>query len=108
VAIVGLTVILLAFLSPQLDTIVTLGRWRLPIAVAVVGVGLRVLGAHHSSYDGKHPRLDTIAYWLDADTGKASWISLDEHPDTWTSQFLTGRTESDKLRILVSPLVQSL
>ena len=103
VAIVVLTVILLAFLSPQLDTIVTPGRWRLPIAVAVVGVGLFVLGALHSSYDSKHPRLDTIAYWLDADTGKASWISLDEHPDSWTSQFLTGQTESDKLGILVSP-----
>jgi hypothetical protein len=103
VASVVLTVILLAFLSPQLDTMAVLGRWRLPAVFALLGVSLLAFGAFHSGYDGRHPRPDTIAYWIDADTGKASWISLDEKPDSWTSQFLAGRIESDKLNIFVSP-----
>jgi hypothetical protein len=40
---------------------------------------------------------------LNADTGKGSWISLDERPDGWTSQFLTGGIERDKIDIFVVP-----
>jgi hypothetical protein len=100
---VVLTIILLAFLAPQLDAIVALASWRLSGVVALLGFGLIAFGAFHSGYDGRHPRPDTIAYWLDAETGKASWISLDERPDSWTSQFLNGRIETDKLNTFVSP-----
>jgi hypothetical protein len=40
---------------------------------------------------------------LNADTGKGSWISLDERPDGWTSQFLTGHIEREKIEIFVAP-----
>ena len=40
---------------------------------------------------------------MGTDTGKASWISLDQQPDSWTSQFLTGRIERDKLSLFVTP-----
>ncbi len=97
-----LTTILLALLAPQLDPMIG-GNLRISAAFALVGVVLFGWGAFHSGHDNKHPRPDTIAYWLNADTGKASWISLDERLDSWTSQFLTGRIESDKLSFLVSP-----
>lgn len=97
-----LTTIFLAFLAPQLDPMVG-GHLRISAGFALAGVVLFGWGAFHSGYDSKHPRPDTIAYWLNADTGKASWISLDERPDSWTSPFLTGRVESDKLSFLVSP-----
>lgn len=98
-----LTTILLAFLAPQLDPMIGGGNLRISAAFALVGVVLFGWGAFHSGYDRKHPRPDTIAYWLDADTGRASWISLDERPDSWTSQFLIGRIESDKLGFFASP-----
>jgi hypothetical protein len=39
---------------------------------------------------------------LNADTGKGSWISLDERPDGWTSQFLTA-IEREKVDFFVAP-----
>lgn len=98
-----LTAILLAFLGPQLAPVTGGGYLRVSAVFALVGLALLGWGALHSGYDSGHPRPDTIAYWLNADTGKSSWISLDKKPDSWTSQFLTGRIESDKMDILVSP-----
>ena len=98
-----LAAILLAFLAPQLDPVIRVANLRVSAAFALVGVVLLGWGAFHSGYDSAHPRPDTMAYWLDADTGKFSWISLDEKPDRWTSQFLTGRIESNSMTILVSP-----
>jgi len=98
-----LTIILLVFLVPQLEPITGGGNLTISAAFALMGVVLLGWGASHSEYDSGHPRPDTIAYWLDADTGKSSWISLDEKPDSWTSQFLTGRVEKATLNIFVSP-----
>jgi hypothetical protein len=103
-----LTVILLAFLAPLLEAMIGVNNLRFPATFALAGVGFLALGAFHSGYDGKHPRPDSVAYWLDADTGHASWISLDEKPDNWTSQFLTGQTESDLVNIFVSPGGESI
>jgi hypothetical protein len=98
-----LTVIPLALLAPQLEVLTAIAKWRMPAVFALLGVGLLGWGALHSRYDASHPRPDTIAYWLDADLGKASWISLDQTPDRWTSQFLRGRVEKDKLNLFVAP-----
>jgi Peptidase family M28 len=98
-----LTAILLMFLAPQLDPITGAGNLCVSAAFALAGVVLLAWGAFHSGYDNGHPRPDTIAYWRDADTGKSSWISLDEKPDTWTSQFLRGRVEKATQNIFVSP-----
>ena len=97
------TVVLLALLAPQLEVMTAHRRWLLPGACAVLSFSFISFGALHSGYDALHPRPDSIAYWLNADTGKGSWISLDERPDGWTSQFLTGGIERDKIDIFVAP-----
>ena len=97
------TVVLLALLAPQLEVMTTHRKWLLPGACAVLSLSFIAFGALHSGYDALHPRPDSVAYWLNADTGKGSWISLDERPDGWTSQFLTGRIEREKIDIFVGP-----
>jgi hypothetical protein len=97
------TVVLLALLAPQLEVMTAHRKWLLPGACAVLSLTFISFGALHSGYDALHPRPDSIAYWLNADTGKGSWISLDERPDGWTSQFLTGGIERDKIDIFVVP-----
>ena len=97
------TVVLLALLAPQLEVMTAHRKWLLPGACAVLSLTFISFGALHSGYDALHPRPDSIAYWLNADTGKGSWISLDERPDGWTSQFLTGGIERDKIDIFVAP-----
>jgi hypothetical protein len=97
------TVVLLALLAGQLEVMTARRKWLLPGVCAVLSLSFIAFGAFHSGYDAQHPRPDTIAYWLNADTGKGSWISLDERPDGWTSQFLTGRIEREKVDIFVAP-----
>jgi hypothetical protein len=99
----ALTVIVLSLLVPQIETVISAINWHLPTAFGVLAVGLVGWGAIHSGFDRTHPRPDTIAYWLDADSGKASWVSLDQQPDSWTSQFLTGQVERGKLNLFVAP-----
>jgi hypothetical protein len=102
------TVVLLALLAAQLEVMTARRKWLLPGACAALSLSFISFGALHSGYDALHPRPDSVAYWLNADTGKGSWISLDERPDGWTSQFLTGRIEREKIDIFVAPGEESV
>jgi hypothetical protein len=99
IILVILTVVLLALLAPQLEVLTARSKWLLPGACALLASGFIVSGALSGGYDARHPKPDTISYWLDTDTGKASWISFDEKPDNWTSQFLNGHARASTLRL---------
>jgi Peptidase family M28 len=57
------------------------------IAAAVVCLVMGVVIARPSV---AHPHPDTLSLGQDADSGKAVWYSLDEAPDAWTKNYLTG------------------
>jgi hypothetical protein len=99
ILLVILMIVLLALLAPQLDVLTARSKMLVPGACALLAFGFILYGALSSGYDPKHPKPDTISYWLDTDTGKASWISFDEKPDNWTSQFLTSHVEATTLRL---------
>jgi hypothetical protein len=84
-----LTVILFALIAEPIERMMTLKRMLLPEALLLLALVFITLGTLGSGYDSEHPKPDSISYWLDGDAGKASWISFDEKPDDWTSQFLT-------------------
>jgi hypothetical protein len=94
-----LTMILFALIAEPIERIVTPHRMLLPGACFVVAIVFIAFGALRSGYDGEHPKPDSISYWFDRDTGKALWISFDERPDEWTSQFLTPHPQADRLGI---------
>lgn len=52
--------------------------------------------AASSGFDASHPRPNSIAYALDADTNKAVWVSIDPEPDNWTSQFFPAGAEKNR------------
>ena len=100
VVIIGvLTMVLFALLAPQLEVFSLHKRALFPGLCAVVALALLAFGASRSGYDARHPKPDSMSYWLDAQAGKASWISFDEKPDDWTSQFLTSHSQADHLSI---------
>jgi hypothetical protein len=103
IILVILMIVLLALLAPQLDVLTARSGMLVPRACALLAFGFILYAALSSGYDPKHPKPDTISYWLDTDTGKGSWISFDEKPDNWTSQFLKGHIETGTLR-LFSPV----
>jgi hypothetical protein len=81
-------VLLLGLLIPHLDLIARAGRWVLPVGSAVLALGLLLAGSLAARFDARHPQPDSIMYSLNADSGQAIWVSADEKPDAWTSQFL--------------------
>ncbi|MGH8876934.1 MAG: M28 family peptidase [Stackebrandtia sp.] len=54
------------------------------VAVVVCASGLAATG-----FDREAPRPSYLAYVLDADTGKATWVTQDNEISQWTSEFLT-------------------
>jgi len=99
IILVILMIVLLALLAPQLDVLTARGGMLVPRTSAFLAFGLVLFGALRSGYDARHPQPDTISYWLDSNSEKASWISFDERPDNWTSQFLTGHVEASTLHL---------
>ena len=107
-----LVVLLLGLLIPYLSLITASRKWLLPGITALTGLILIVSVTVSSDYDAKHPRLDTILYELNADTGRAVWASSDKKPDAWTKQFLSSDVKKAPLTDVFSkdssrPFLQS-
>jgi hypothetical protein len=56
------------------------------VAVACVATGLSV-----DRFDADHPVPAQLMYVLDADTGRAHWVSAETDPGEWTRRYVTGR-----------------
>lgn len=94
VASMALLTLLLGLLLPLLVLLERSYHWRfvplLPLVLLVVGV-LQVWRA----VAGEQPSAETplhsqVAYYLNADTGKAYWVSGTEQLDEWKQQFFTA------------------
>jgi hypothetical protein len=84
-----LTVLLVGLAVPQLLPLLTArGRWLLPSALALAGVGFVVAGVAGSGFDAHRRKVNSVFYLLDADAGRARWVSMDARVDEWTSQFV--------------------
>lgn len=82
--------LLLGLLIPHLDLITAANKWSLATASMLIFVGCVVAGSFASSNDANHPKLNSIFYGLNADSGTAVWASADRKADEWTSQFFTA------------------
>lgn len=107
--ILGLTMLfvapIVALLLPHLHFVggssSGLKRWVVPGAAALVAVALLGWGIATTGFDATHPRPDTVAYELNADTGQAAWVSYDHALDDWTRQFFpAGTTPATRERLV--------
>ena len=100
--LMGLLIPQLGLLSGELDTssVVSrtassvgkrlgtrLQRWLVPISALPFSVMLILIAVATSGFSTTHPGTDSVTYQLNTDTGKAVWLSDDQHLDDWTSQF---------------------
>ncbi|HEU4596152.1 MAG TPA: M28 family peptidase, partial [Pyrinomonadaceae bacterium] len=84
-----LAVLLVGLVVPQLLALLTArGRWLLPAALALAGVGFILVGVAGSGFDERRKKVNSVFYLLDADAGRARWLSMDARTDEWTSQFI--------------------
>jgi hypothetical protein len=95
-AVVVLLGFLLGLALPLLAAVFREARWLIPGgAVGLFGLGILVAFLH-GGYTPQEPYKTSLRYLLDADSGKAYWVTDVERPDAWTRQFFphphTGHT----------------
>ncbi len=61
-----------------------------PGAVLLLSVALAGMGLAVDSPDDGHPAPTHLAYVLDADTGRAHWVSEETDATDWTGRYVTG------------------
>src|ERR1041384_2275774 len=78
---------LLAMAPPFFDRLTGNSRVSLIIvflfSACLIGAGVRL-----TVWSAEHPHQDTLIYSVNADEGKAKWVSYDAAPDVWTSHIL--------------------
>jgi hypothetical protein len=67
------------------------GAVLVPSVVAVLVVVAVAAGVVIDRPDAEHPAASHLAYVLDADEGKAYWVSADREPARWTARYVHGR-----------------
>ena len=105
-AIMVFVVLLLALLLAHLEALTQRRKWALPLVAAIAGFGFIAAGVVSSGANARQPRQDQIFYGLNADTGKANWLTFDEAPDEWTSQYLTWRPQYQPISDFASASTQ--
>jgi hypothetical protein len=66
----------------------------LPATVCLLlAAGFGAAGLVASQFDAAHPAPSQLMYALDADAGRARWVSSEAEPGTWTSQYVHERED---------------
>ena len=95
--VVILVVLLIGLLIPHLQLVISPSKWLLPGAAASLCVVLIIAGSLASGFDKGHPKPSLLFYGLNTDTKQAMWVSTDQKPDEWTTQFFSGDAEKGTL-----------
>jgi hypothetical protein len=86
--VLGLLVLLLGLLTPQVILAGSFAPRLLPVAFGAVAIGILSVGINASAYSAAQPRPDTAAYLLNTATGRAFWATADGQLDAYTGQLL--------------------
>jgi len=83
------------------------GQWSLIIGfigwLVLVGIGMVNSRGNHD-----HPKISSILYLSDRDSGDNHWVSLAPGPDPWTVSFLTGNVSFKPQPLLFPAWAQPL
>ena len=64
-----------------------------PGTAVVLAVGLTVAGLLVDTFDSRHPVPSQLVYALDADEGRAWWISTEDEPGDYTARYVDRRED---------------
>ncbi|HSR97748.1 MAG TPA: M20/M25/M40 family metallo-hydrolase, partial [Kofleriaceae bacterium] len=86
--VVGLWALWLTLLAPYLRAALGAAQPWLARIAAVAGAVALVVAFAGRVFDRAHPTCDSLAYLVDADRGRAFWVSADARLDDWTAPTL--------------------
>lgn len=94
VGAIALLVLLLGLLLPLLMIIERSYSWRvvplLPLVLLAAGILQVARAIEAEKPSAERPLHSQVAYYLDADAGKAFWVSSSAYLDNWKKQFFTN------------------
>lgn len=88
-----LIVLLFGLLIPFFSLMPMDGKWLLTGAIGLTGLAFLGVAGLTSGFDREYPKYNSVAYYLNADEGKAVWASTDATIDEWTTQFFSANPE---------------
>jgi hypothetical protein len=68
-----------------------LAATAVPVTAAVLAAGLTVAGLLVDTFDARHPVPSQLVYALDADAGRAWWVSAEHDPGGYTGRYVSAR-----------------
>jgi hypothetical protein len=86
-----------SLLAPHFRALTARRRLLLPALALLAGTGCVCLGLARAGFGPAQRRTNSVFYFLDADTGRASWVSTDAALDAWTSQFFGAGARQENL-----------
>jgi hypothetical protein len=99
-----LTVLMFGIFLPYIDLLCGNHEGLLAATLAVAGAVLFVIGLRQGRFSDAQPRPDSIFYLLDADSGRATWASVDREPDRFTAQFFQHHVRAGSLALLTGEI----
>ncbi len=104
----ALVPLLCGLLLPHLAALPGGARRLVPGGMLLLSAGLIVAANLQSDFEAAHPKPTSIMYRLNADTGTAEWLSIDETPDDWTGQFLGTHPHDHAFEIVPGMSLEAL
>jgi hypothetical protein len=90
---IAIAVVVPILLSAAQLKILTDARQRILTGLLLAAAAVCLVGGSVTSgFDAQHPMPLRVQYFLNADTGEASWINQKETTSEWRSQFMTAGT----------------
>jgi hypothetical protein len=93
-----LVVFVMGTIQLELDFFSRRRPWVVTLALLLLSAGSLIVALSNRKSTSEYPKPDTITYLLDADSGKAKWVTFDPKVDAWTNQFFEGKADSSALR----------
>lgn len=95
-----IAVLMFGIFIPYIDILSGNHEALLAAVLAAAGVVLFAIGMRESHFSDTQPRPDSVFYILDANSGHATWASLDRAPDRFTAQFFQSHVRAGSLALL--------
>ncbi|HEX8719945.1 MAG TPA: M20/M25/M40 family metallo-hydrolase [Pyrinomonadaceae bacterium] len=92
-----LVALLLGLIIPALGLYTPRRSWALPALATLAAFCLVAAALLTARYDRNRPKVDSVFYVLEADSGRGMWATADRGADEWTSQFFKQGSKVEPL-----------